>query len=49
MLEDNFTPTKPNQPNLNENKQTSSHVGKVLASSGTKTAGSIYEIYVIWH
>ena len=33
------TPTKTNQPNLNENKQTSSHVGKILASSGIKNWG----------
>ena len=48
-LEYNFTPAKTNQLNLNENKQTSSHVGKILASSGTKNGGNIYEIYVIWH
>ena len=55
-LEDTFTPpplprtpTKTNQPNLNENKQTDSHVGKILASNGTKNGGNINEIYVIWH
>ena len=43
------TPRKTNQPNPNENKQTSSHVGKLLASSGIKNGGNIYEIFVIWH
>ena len=43
------TPTKTNQLNLNENKQTGSRVGKILTSSGTKNGGNIYEIFVIWH
>ena len=30
------TTTKTSQPNPNENKQTSSHVGKLVASSGIK-------------
>ena len=34
-----FTPTKTNQPTPNESKQTSSHVGKLLASSGIKNGG----------
>ena len=43
------TPSKTNQPNPNENKQTSSHVGKLLALSGIKNGGNIYETFVIWY
>ena len=43
------TPSKTNQPNPNENKQTSSHVGKLLALSELKNGGNIYETFVIWY
>ena len=42
-------PTKANHPNANEKKQTSSHVGKLLASNGIKNGDNIYEIFVISH